>query len=174
VIAPDLEILYCGINPGLYSAAVGHHFGRPGNRFWPVLYLAGLVPERFGPFDEGRLLEHGQGITNLVPRATARAEEVTQAELERGAVRFRRKVERYRPARVAILGVGSYRRAFASPDATVGLQKDRLGGARVWVLPNPSGLNAHYQVPALVRLFSELRGRAGARPRLRGGNPRSA
>ena len=158
MIAPDLEILWCGINPGLYSAAVGHHFARPGNRFWPALHLAGLIPEPFGPFEERRLLEHGQGITNLVSRATARAEEVTQAELERGAVLLRRKVERFRPARVAILGVTSYRRAFASPDAAVGLRRDSFAGARLWVLPNPSGLNAHYQIAALARLFSRLEG----------------
>lgn len=157
VIAPGLDILYCGINPGLYSAAVGHHFARPGNRFWPVLHLAGLTPERFGPFDEQRLLEHGQGITNLVARTTARAEELSPAELVRGAARLEKKVERFRPARVAILGVAAYRRAFGSPGAEVGLQSERLGGARVWVLPNPSGLNAHYQLDALVRHFARLR-----------------
>jgi TDG/mug DNA glycosylase family protein len=157
VIAPDLEILYCGINPGLYSAAVGHHFARPGNRFWPVLHLAGLTPERLGPFEEARLLEHGQGITNLVARATARAEEISALELARGAIRLRRKVERYRPAKVAVLGLGAYRRAFVVPSAQVGLQPDPFGGARLWVLPNPSGLNAHYQLAELARLFARLR-----------------
>ena len=156
VIASDLEILYCGINPGLYSAAVGHHFARPGNRFWPVLHLAGLTPERLGPFDERRLLEHGQGITNLVARATARADEITAEELVSGAVRLRRKVERYRPARVAILGLEAYRKAFESPAAQVGLQRGRIGSARLWVLPNPSGLNAHYQLARLATLFSGL------------------
>lgn len=157
VIAPGLRILYCGINPSLYSAAVGHHFARPGNRFWPALYRAGLTPERLGPAEDRRLLELGQGITNLVGRATARADEISPAELRRGALALRRKVARYRPRVVAFLGLGAYRSAFDAADATVGPRGEHLAGARVWVLPNPSGLNAHYQLEDLARVFAELR-----------------
>jgi double-stranded uracil-DNA glycosylase len=158
VVAPDLDILYCGINPSLYSAAVGHNFARPGNRFWPVLAAAGLTPVRLGPFEERRLLDYGQGITNLVARATARAEEISAEELLLGGRRLRSKVARLRPRTVAFLGVTSYRTAFGLPRATVGLQGERLGKSRIWVLPNPSGLNAHYQLPDLARLFAQLRG----------------
>jgi double-stranded uracil-DNA glycosylase len=157
VVAPDLDILYCGINPSLYSAAVGHNFARPGNRFWPTLAAAGLTPVRLGPFEERRLLDHGQGITNLVARATARADEVSPEELLLGGRRLRAKVSRLRPRIVAFLGVTAYRDAFDRPDAVVGLQSERFGEARVWVLPNPSGLNAHYQLPELARLFAQLR-----------------
>lgn len=157
VVAPDLDILYCGINPSLYSAAVGHNFGRPGNRFWPVLAAAGLTPVQLGPFEERRLLDYGQGITNLVARATARADEVAPDELVAGGRRLRAKVARLRPRTVAFLGVTSYRAAFGAPRATIGLQGERFGEARIWVLPNPSGLNAHYQLPELARLFAQLR-----------------
>jgi double-stranded uracil-DNA glycosylase len=157
LVAPDLDILYCGINPSLYSAAVGHHFARPGNRFWPVLAAARLTPVRLGPFEEQRLLEHGQGITNVVARATARAEEITPAELLRGGRSLRAKVARLRPRTVAFLGVTAYRSAFGVPGAAIGLQSERFGEARIWVLPNPSGLNAHYQLADLARLFARLR-----------------
>jgi TDG/mug DNA glycosylase family protein len=157
VIGPDLGVLFCGINPSLYSAAVGHHFGRPGNRFWPALLGGGFTPRLFAPFEDRLLLDLGCGITNLAARATASAAELTEAELRRGGRILRRKVERYQPRLVAFLGIASYRLAFGAADAKLGEQKERLGPARVWVLPNPSGLNAHYQLPELARLFTELR-----------------
>lgn len=157
LLVPGLRVLFCGINPSLYSAAIGHHFGRPGNRFWPTLHAAGVTPRRLSPFDERELLEHGCGITNIVARATASAAELSDAELVRGAKTLRAKVARYRPACIAFLGVTSYRTALARPLATVGLQPEKLADAAIWVLPNPSGLNAHYQLADLARLFGELR-----------------
>lgn len=157
VIAPGLNVLFCGINPGLYSAAVRHHFARPGNRFWPALHAAGFTPRLLSPFEERELLDHGCGITNLAARATAAAEELSDDELVAGAGRLARKVCRYRPAFVAFLGITAYRTAFARPRADLGRQPERLAGAGVWVLPNPSGLNAHYQMADLARLFAELR-----------------
>ncbi len=162
VIGPGLDVLFCGINPGLYSGAIGHHFGRPGNRFWPALHLAGFTPGQLTPYDERELLGYGAGITNLVSRTTARADELTADELRRGAATLRRKVLRYEPKFLAILGLGSYRIAFGKPGSGVGLQPDRIGGTRVWLLPNPSGLNAHYQLPDLARLFGDLRAAARA------------
>jgi double-stranded uracil-DNA glycosylase len=161
VIAPGLRVLFCGINPGLYSGAVGHHFGRPGNRFWPALHLAGFTAHRLGPFEEHELLAAGYGITNFVDRATAAADELSDAEIRAGAQRLRRKVRKYRPAWAAFLGVGSYRTAFGDRKAAVGRQPRTLEGAGVWLLPNPSGLNAHYGLPDLVRVFAELRQAAG-------------
>lgn len=157
VIAPNLRLLFCGINPGLYTAAIGHHFGRPGNRFWPALHLGGFTPRQLSPFEERALLPLGLGVTNLVNRATARADELNDAELVAGGRRLTAKVRRYRPRMVAILGVTSYRAAFDRTDAAVGLQPERIGGAAVWVLPNPSGLNAHFTLPKLARVFGELR-----------------
>lgn len=157
VIAPGLRILFCGINPSLYSAAIGHHFGRPGNRFWPALHRAGFTPHLFSPYEDRDLLPLGYGITNIAPRASAAASELTDAELRRGARRLRTKLRRFRPRVIAFLGVGSYRTAFGAMDARLGEQRERLGRTRVWVLPNPSGLNAHYQAPELARLFTELR-----------------
>jgi TDG/mug DNA glycosylase family protein len=157
VIAPGLRLLFCGINPSLYSAAVGHHFARPGNRFWPALHGGGFSDRLLSPFEDGRLLERGLGITNVVDQATATADELTAAELVSGALQLGRKVKRYRPACVAFLGVTAYRTAFARPRAFLGRQEERLAGAAVWVLPNPSGLNAHYRVADLARLFAELR-----------------
>ena len=157
LIAPGLKILFVGINPGLYTAAIGRHFGRPGNRFWPALYAGGLTPRLLSPYENHQLLGLGYGITNIVRRATAAADELSAEELLAGARRLRRKIARYRPRLVAILGVEAYRRAFRRPGATVGLQTDRIGGARVWVLPNPSGLNAHYLPRDLARLFRALR-----------------
>ncbi|HEX9311793.1 MAG TPA: G/U mismatch-specific DNA glycosylase [Actinomycetota bacterium] len=157
VIAPRLDVLFVGINPGLYSGAVGHHFARPGNRFWKALHGSGFTDRLLGPFEERELLRHGIGITNLVARATAGAADLSDRELRDGAAAVRRKVQRSRPRIVAILGVGAYRTAFGIPRAKVGPQPERLGKARVWVLPNPSGLNAHYQLPALVTEFVELR-----------------
>ena len=157
VIAPDLDVLFCGINPGLYSGAVGHHFARPGNRFWKALHAAGFTDRVLSPFDEAELLDVGLGITNLVERATATADELRPDELKRGARRLRRKAARFRPRWVAFLGLTAYRVAFGQTSASVGPQEETLSPARVWLLPNPSGLNAHYQVPDLARVFGELR-----------------
>ena len=157
VIAPDLRVLFSGINPGLYTAAVGHHFARPGNRFWPALYAAGFTERVLSPFDERELLKSGYGITNVVMRATASADSLTKEEIVAGGEKLRAKVLRYRPRVLAVLGLGAYRTAFNRPKATVGRQEERLGPTVLWVLPNPSGLNANYQAPELARLFRELR-----------------
>ena len=157
VIAPDLLVLFCGINPGLYTAAVGHHFARPGNRFWPALHAGGFTDRVLSPFDERELLKSGYGITNVVPRTTATADLLTKEEIVAGGEKLRRKVLRYRPKVLAVLGVGAYRTAFNQPKANVGRQSEMIGGTIVWVLPNPSGLNAHYQAGELARLFRELK-----------------
>jgi TDG/mug DNA glycosylase family protein len=157
VIAPGLKVLFCGINPGLYTAAVGHHFARPGNRFWPTLYAAGFTPRLLQPHEERELLEYGYGITNLVRRATVGEDGLAPAELAAGGKKLRAKVRRYQPRCLAVLGVGAYRAAFGRPKATLGRQPERLGETTLWVLPNPSGLNAHYQRDALRRLFAEVR-----------------
>jgi len=157
VIGPGLRVLFCGINPGLYTAAVGHHFARPGNRFWPALYRSGFTNRLLSPFEEIELLHLGLGVTNVVPRATAAAAELNQDDFKKGGRVLRSKVQRYRPRIIAVLGVGAYRQAFARPKAIIGKQTETIGDARVWVLPNPSGLNANYQLPDLVKLFAELR-----------------
>jgi TDG/mug DNA glycosylase family protein len=157
VVSPGLSVLFVGINPGLYSGAVGHHFSRPGNRFWRTLHLAGFTDRLLSPFEERELIGHGVGITNLVARATAGANDLSPEELPRGARRLERKVRRLVPAWVAFLGLGAYRTAFRQADANVGPQDLRIGRSRVWLLPNPSGLNAHYQLPDLARAFAELR-----------------
>ncbi|HEX8171398.1 MAG TPA: G/U mismatch-specific DNA glycosylase [Thermoanaerobaculia bacterium] len=157
VIAPDLAVLFCGINPGLYTAAIGCHFGRPGNRFWPTLHRAGFTPRLFAPHEQRELLRYGCGITNLVARATAAADELTPEELVEGGKTLARKVKRYRPRYLAVVGIGAYRTAFARPKAKLGLQEETIGATRIWVLPNPSGLNANYQGDQLVALFAELR-----------------
>lgn len=157
VIAPDLRVLFCGINPGLYTAAVGHHFARPGNRFWPALYAGGFTDRVLSPFDERELLRSGYGITNVVPRATASADLLTKEEVVAGGEQLRAKVLRYRPRILAVLGVGAYRTAFNQPKAAMGRQPDRIGNTLLWVLPNPSGLNANYQAADLARLFRDLR-----------------
>jgi TDG/mug DNA glycosylase family protein len=157
VIGPGLDVLFCGINPGLWSAAVGHNFARPGNRFWPALHRAGCTPRLLRPDEEHELLRYRLGITNLVDRATARAAELTAAELVAGGAALAAKVRRYRPAFLAVLGVGAYRDAFGHRDAQIGPRPERLAGARVWVLPNPSGLNAHFQLDALAEEFAKLR-----------------
>jgi TDG/mug DNA glycosylase family protein len=156
IIAPDLKVLFCGINPGLYSGAVCHHFARPGNRFWPALHAAGFTPRRFSPCEERLLLDYGYGITNIVDRATGSAAELTNEELQAGAARLHRKVRRYKPKVLACLGVTAYRTAFRRPEATLGRQKETLAGVAIWVLPNPSGLNAHFQLAGLARLFRKL------------------
>ncbi len=157
VIAPGLKVLFCGINPGLYTAAIGHHFGRPGNRFWPTLHAAGFTPRLFDPSEEQELLPLGYGITNVVDRATAAADELSTAEIVAGGKVLTEKVTVWKPRYLAILGVGAYRVAFARPKAAVGAQPELVGESRVWVLPNPSGLNAHYQAADLTRVFQELR-----------------
>ena len=162
VIGPDLGVLFCGINPGLYTAAVGHHFARPGNRFWPALHGSGFTDRLLSPFEERELLALQLGVTNVVPHATAAASELTKDDFIKGGASLRAKVERYCPRIVAVLGVGAYREAFVRPKATIGEQEERIAEARIWVLPNPSGLNANYQLNDLVRLFKELR-RAAAK-----------
>ncbi len=156
IIAPDLHILFCGINPSLYSAAVGHHFARPGNRFWPTLYAAGLIERLLPPFEDRNLLQQGYGLTNIVERATARADELNPEELLTGQQQLAAKVQHYRPRFLAVLGIGAYRTAFKQPKAVMGRQGDSLHGATIWVLPNPSGLNAHYQLQDLKRVYREL------------------
>ena len=156
-IAPNLDVLFVGINPSLYSAAIGHHFGRPGNRFWPTLYNSGFTPRLLTPYEERELLPLRLGVTNFVDRASARADELSDAEVVAGAALLRRKVRRYRPRFVALLGVTAYRVAFARPKAATGRQADTIEGAVAWVLPNPSGLNAHYQADRLAELFGELK-----------------
>jgi double-stranded uracil-DNA glycosylase len=157
VIARDLKVLFCGINPGLYSAYTGHHFARPGNRFWPTLYAAGFTDQLLSPYEEQLLLDRGYGITNVVDRASAAADELSAAEFVEGGNRLRARVRRYGPRYLAVLGVGAFRVAFDQPKAVLGLQGETIGEAKVWVLPNPSGLNAHYRARDLANLFRELR-----------------
>jgi len=166
VIAGGLRILFCGINPGLYSGATGHHFARPGNRFWPALHASGITDRLLSPFEERELIRFRCGITNIVNRATAAASELTSGELRAGAQSLERKVRRYTPAYFAVLGITAYRTAFDRPEAVLGLQEERIGSSRVWVLPNPSGLNAHFQLAELAHLFRDLR--QAAMPRSRG------
>jgi len=158
IIAPGLKVLFCGINPGLYTAAVGHHFARPGNRFWPALHQAGFTPRQFSPFEEKELLNYGYGIINIVEHATARADELTAEELAVGGAALEDKVRTFKPLFSAILGLGAYRLAFRRPKALPGLQPEKLGTiSSAWVLPNPSGLNAGYQLKDLVRMLKELK-----------------
>jgi TDG/mug DNA glycosylase family protein len=157
VIAPNLKVLFCGINPGLYSAATGHHFARPGNRFWPALYAAGFTERLLSPFEERELLKRGYGITNVVERATATAAELSAEEIVEGGRRLAAKARRYRPQYVAVLGISAYRTAFNVPKARLGRQGEKFGESVIWILPNPSGLNAHYQPKDLAQLFLELR-----------------
>lgn len=157
VIQPGLRVLFCGINPGLYTAAVGHHFARPGNRFWPALFAAGFTEHILSPFAEQELLKSGYGITNVVMRTTATADQLSRDELKEGGKQLAAKVRRYRPRVLAILGLGAYRTAWEKPKAVIGRQEEKIGDTVVWVLPNPSGLNAHYQAKDLARLFSELK-----------------
>ncbi len=156
VIRPGLDVLFVGINPGLYTAAIGHHFGRPGNRFWPALNASGLLRDPLTPYDSGKLLESNLGITNIVERTTALASELSTEELRLGARKLERKILRYKPRQAAFLGLGLYRDAFDRPQAQIGLQRERIGRTRLWVFPNPSGLNAHFQVPDYARFFRLL------------------
>jgi TDG/mug DNA glycosylase family protein len=157
ILAPGLRVLFCGINPGLYSAAVGHHFARPGNRFWPALHASGFTSRLLSPFEEAELLALGCGITNLVARSSATADELNEEELRAGGRALRRKVRRTWPRCVAFLGIGAYRAAFDRPQAALGRQPEKVGDTVLWVLPNPSGLNAHYRLADLARVFGELR-----------------
>ena len=157
LIAPSLRVLFCGINPGLYSGAVGCHFARPGNRFWPALYAAGFTERLLSPFEERELLKGGYGITNVVERATATAAELEAVEFVEGGRRLAAKIRRYRPRFLAVLGIGAYRAALGLPQARRGRQDETIDDSVVWVLPNPSGLNAHYQPKDLARVFGELR-----------------
>ena len=161
VSAPGLRVLFSGINPGLYSAWTGHHFARPGNRFWPALHASGFTPRLLRPDEQEVLLSLGLGVTNVVARATARADELTREEIAAGGELLRTKARGLRPRWLAVLGITAYRVAFESPHATIGPQELRLGETGVWVLPNPSGLNAHYTPAALAEEFGRLRDHAG-------------
>jgi double-stranded uracil-DNA glycosylase len=161
LIAPELRVLFCGINPSLYSVAVGHHFARPGNRFWPALHRAGFTERLLRPDEERELLARGIGITNVVNRATASAAELAREEYRTGARALARKICRLRPATLAFVGVEAYRLAAGRPGATIGEQPIPFAGASTWVLPNPSGLNAHYQLDRLAELYGALARRAG-------------
>ncbi len=156
IIQVNLKVLFCGINPGLYSAAVGHHFGRPGNRFWPVLYKSGFTPEIYSPFEEQKLRQFGYGITNIVNRATAAASDLSKEEIRQGGSLLIKKVLKYRPKVLAVLGVGAFREAFDKNKVRIGRQDQDIETTTLWVLPNPSGLNANYQLDKLVELFKEL------------------
>lgn len=157
VAAPGLRVLFCGINPGLMSAAAGHHFARPGNRFWPVLHASGFTPRLLKPAEQQELPAYGIGITNVVERASARADELTAEEFREGGRQLAEKVRRLRPAWLAVAGVTAYRVAFDDKHAKVGPQERTIGATRVWVLPNPSGLNAHYPPAALAEEYGRLR-----------------
>ena len=169
VIAPGLVVLFVGINPGLYSAAVGHHFARPGNRFWPALYEAGFTPRLLSPDEDGELPSWGLGITNLVSRTTAAASELSAEELRQGGVVLEEKVARYVPRWTAFVGMGAYAGAFGRRNAPLGPQEESIGGSRIWLLPNTSGLNAHYTPARFAELMRELRVAAFAAARGEGG-----
>ncbi|MDG4765555.1 G/U mismatch-specific DNA glycosylase [Solwaraspora sp. WMMD406] len=164
VLGPDLDVLFCGINPSLYSAATGHHFARPGNRFWPVLHRSGFTDRQLRATEDATLPAYGLGVTNLVARATARADELSRAEVIAGAARLTELVATYRPRWVAVVGVTAYRVGYARPKAVVGPQPQTLAGAGLWVLPNPSGLNAHYQLDRLAYEYGMLRRAVTDRP----------
>ncbi|MFI6586612.1 G/U mismatch-specific DNA glycosylase [Embleya sp. NPDC050493] len=163
VIGPDLRVLFCGINPGLWSGATGRHFARPGNRFWPALYASGFTPRLLAPTEQDELLALGLGITNVVARTTARADELTKDEYIAGGAALTARVHRYRPAWLAVLGIGAYRTGFGRPKAVVGRQHETIGDTGIWVLPNPSGLNAHWTAAALAEAFAELRAASSSR-----------
>ncbi|MCQ0021777.1 G/U mismatch-specific DNA glycosylase [Streptomyces somaliensis DSM 40738] len=164
VVADGLSVLFCGINPGLMSAATGHHFARPGNRFWPVLHLSGFTPRRLDPSEQEELPSYGLGVTNVVARATARADELTDEEFREGGRVLTAKVERLRPRWLAVVGVTAYRVAFADRKAAIGPQERTIGDTRVWVLPNPSGLNAHWTARTMAEEFARLREAAAEDP----------
>ncbi|WP_441245578.1 G/U mismatch-specific DNA glycosylase [Kitasatospora sp. McL0602] len=157
ISAPGLRVLFCGINPGLWSGATGHHFARPGNRFWPALHRSGFTPRQFRPDEQQELLALGLGITNVVARTTAKADELTADEYRAGGAALTERVTLLRPKALAVLGIGAYRTGFGRPRAVVGRQPEGIGGTQVWVLPNPSGLNAHYSLDAIAAEFRKLR-----------------
>lgn len=159
----DLKVLFCGINPGLYSGATGFHFARPGNKFWKALHGAGFTDRLLHPSEEQELLERGYGITCFVSRTTARADELTADEFAEGGRVLVRKIEKFRPKILAVLGLGAYRMAFNNAKAKLGPQDESICGTSVWLLPNPSGLNAHYQLADFIRIFGELKRDAEAR-----------
>jgi TDG/mug DNA glycosylase family protein len=165
VVAPGLRVMFCGINPGLYTAWAGHHFARPGNRFWPTLHRSGFTPRLFDPSEQDQLLDLGLGITNVVDRASSTAAELSRAELAAGGRQLEAFVRRWRPAYLAVLGVTAYRAAFDRPKAVVGPQPEALGSTAVWVLPNPSGLNAHWSPAGLAEVFGDLRAEVEQRVR---------
>ena len=156
LIGDGLRVLFCGINPGLMSAATGHHFARPGNRFWPALHLSGFTPRQLKPAEQEELLTYRLGITNVVDRPSAGARDLTKAEYVAGGKNLVKKVLRYQPEWLAVVGVTAYRDAFGERMAAVGKQDRMIGETRVWILPNPSGLNAHYTLPKLAEAFAEL------------------
>ncbi|MBC8162466.1 MAG: G/U mismatch-specific DNA glycosylase [Roseiflexaceae bacterium] len=157
LIAPGLWVLFCGINPGMISGVTGHHFARPGNRFWPALHRSGFTPRQLAPAEERELLDYGLGITNIAPRITAAAAELAAEELRAGGLALVEKVLYFQPAVLAVLGITAYRTAFDLPRAVIGRQERLIGVTRVWVLPNPSGLNAHYTPTTLAAVFSDFR-----------------
>ena len=158
LVGPRLDVVFCGINPSLYSAATGFHFARPGNRFWPALFGAGWTPRLLRPWEQDELPSYGVGVTNLAPRPTVAAAELSPAELVAGAAALRVKLLVQKPRAVAFLGITAYRIGFGNTRAALGRQPaDLVDGVQTWVLPNPSGLNAHYQLPDLVKLYGELR-----------------
>jgi TDG/mug DNA glycosylase family protein len=163
VIAPGLSVLFCGINPSLLSAERGHHFARPGNRFWPALHGSGFTPRLLTPYEDMELLRYGLGVTNMVDRPTRGVADLSDDEMRAGGVALSTLAERFRPRVIAVVGLTAWRVGYGRPDAGIGLQEETVGGCSVWVLPNPSGLNAHYQLPDLIRLFGELREWAAAR-----------
>lgn len=160
VAAGGLHVLFCGINPSLMSAATGHHFAHPGNRFWPVLHRSGFTPRRLRPEEQQELLSYGLGITNVVARATARADELSAEEYREGGRLLTAKVERLRPRWLAVVGVTAYRTAFGERKARIGPQERMIAGTRVWALPNPSGLNAHWTVATMAEEYGRLRAAA--------------
>ena len=157
VLGPDLDVVFVGINPGLWSGATGYHFAKPGNRFWKALHGSEFTDRQLSPSDNNLLLESNLGVTNMVARTTARADELSDDELQSGAHRLEERLARLKPRIVAILGIGAYRTGFDRPHATLGKQEERLGDARLWALPNPSGLNAHYHLDDLIERFRALR-----------------
>ncbi|MFF0321645.1 G/U mismatch-specific DNA glycosylase [Nonomuraea angiospora] len=163
VLAPKLDVLFCGINPGLMSEATGHHFARPGNRFWPALHLSGFTPRLLAPAEQHLLPSYGLGITNIVARPSAKASELTKEELVEGGLALTAKVTAAEPSILAVLGISAYRAAFARPKARIGPQEELVGGARVWVLPNPSGLNAHWTLATIADEMGRLRGYLAAK-----------
>lgn len=156
IIGPDLKVLFVGINPGIYTAAVGHHFAHPANRFWKALHDSGFTPRLLSPFENDELIKYGYGITNIVERPTLRASELSREELERGWKKLTKKVRKYRPEWIAICGLDAYRTLF-NKKAVIGEQPDKIGSTGIWVLPNPSGLNASFTPKRLAAVFSELK-----------------